>query len=199
MEDHIFFDSKNIQLEGMINQPLTDKGVVITHPHPQYGGDMYNHVVTSITHVLKNKGYTTLRFNFRGVGKSQGKYDNGNGEQQDVISAINYLSGIGIKQIDLAGYSFGAWINALVAGNNPVIKHTLMVSPPVAFVDFSPVALIKSLKLVVTGTNDDFAPVELINKSVQVWNPAARIQIIAGADHFYSTHMMELENALDGF
>ncbi len=199
MEEHIFFDSKNIQLEGMINSSLTDKGVVITHPHPQYGGDMYNHVVTLITHVLKNKGYTTLRFNFRGVGKSQGKYDNGNGEQQDVVSAINYLAGIGIKQIDLAGYSFGAWINALVAGNNPVIKRTLMVSPPVAFVDFSPVASIKSLKLVVTGSNDDVAPVELINKSVQVWNPAAKIKIIDGADHFYSTHMPELENTLDGF
>jgi len=199
MEKHIYFDSGNIKLEGLINQTFTDKGVVITHPHPQYGGDMHNHVVKLITDVFQDKNYTTLRFNFRGVGNSQGNFDNGNSEQQDVISAIDYLSNMGIKQIDLAGYSFGAWINAFVAGNNKAVKHTLMVSPPVGFVDFSSISSIKSLKLVVTGTNDDFAPVKTTNRMVSLWNKKARIEIIDGADHFYSSHITELKNVLKGY
>ena len=199
MEKHIYFSSKDIKLEGLLDQTSSDKGVVITHPHPQYGGDMYSHVVKLITDVFQDKSYTTLRFNFRGVGNSQGNYDNGKGEQTDVISAINYLADIGIMHIDLAGYSFGSWINALAAGDNPFVKQTLMISPPADFVDFSPVSSIKSLKLVVTGTNDDFASAGTLKKMVPLWNRSARIEIIDGADHFYLSHTTELEKRLEAF
>ena len=112
MAERITFLSEEYEIEGLLNQRDEKKGVVVTHPHPLYGGDMNNMVVESIVHVYYMKGYSTLKFNFRGVGRSQGTYDNGLGEQKDVLSALSFLADMGMERIDLAGYSFGAWVNA---------------------------------------------------------------------------------------
>ncbi len=152
--------------------------------------------VDIIASAYQKNGFTTLRFNFRGVGESQGNYDDGNGEQKDVGSAISYLSEIGIKKIALAGYSFGAWINAsLVCEGNPV-KNMVMVSPPVEFMDFRPIASINCLKLVVTGSRDDIAQADLIEKMLPAWNQEAHFEMIKGADHFYSGYLKKLESVL---
>lgn len=98
MEEKISFLSGDYELEGLFAKVSGDKGVVITHPHPLYGGDMYNPVVNTIASAYQKNGFATLRFNFRGVGKSQGNYDDGIGEQKDVNSAILYLSEMGIKK-----------------------------------------------------------------------------------------------------
>ncbi len=196
MEEKISFLSRDYKIEGLLEKVSEDKGVVITHPHPLYGGDMYNKVVDIIASAYQKNGFTTLRFNFRGVGESQGNYDDGNGEQKDVGSAISYLSEIGIKKIDLAGYSFGAWINAsLVCEGNPV-KNMVMVSPPVGFMDFRPIASINCLKLVVTGSRDDIARADLIEKMLPAWNQEAHFEMIKGADHFYSGYLKKLESVL---
>ncbi len=173
-----------------------EQGVVISHPHPLYGGDMNNFIVDLIARTYQKKGFTTLRFNFRGTGKSQGSFDNGTGEQEDVNAAIATLVKIDIKKIDLAGYSFGAWVNALATSKSNFIGNMVMVSPPVGFVDFSPVNSISSLKLVVTGSNDDIAPADRIKTMYPAWNPKAQLEIISGADHFYSGCLAELESVL---
>jgi len=187
MEKQITFQSQNLNIEGLIDiQDSKEKAVVITHPHPQMGGDMYNNVVESIALSYHRKGYTTLRFNFRGAGNSQGNYNNGIGEQEDVHCALKYLSKMGIEKIDLAGYSFGTWINALLM-QKPVevnIKKLVMVAPPVAFLDFSSIIKIPHLQLIITGSHDEFAPPKLINQMMSDWNPQARLKIIQGADHF---------------
>ena len=110
-EEKVLFHSGDTQLEGLLEGASANSGAVITHPHPLYGGDMHNHVVGIIRQVYHQKGFTTLRFNFRGTGSSQGRYDNGKGEQADLIAAVNFLRKRGIDRIDLAGYSFGSWIN----------------------------------------------------------------------------------------
>ena len=102
----------------------------------------------------------------------------------------------GIKNIDLAGYSFGAWVNALAIGKLNGVKNMIMVSPPVGFVDFSPVISIPNLKLIVTGSNDDVAPVDRIKTMTPGWNPKAQFKIINGADHFYSGCLNELASVL---
>jgi hypothetical protein len=196
MEEKISFLSGDYKLEGMFAKVSGDKGVVITHPHPLYGGDMYNPVVNTITSAYQKNGFATLRFNFRGVGKSQGNYDDGTGEQKDVNSAILYLSEMGIKKIDLAGYSFGAWVNAgLTCEVNPV-KNMVMVSPPVGFIDFQPITSINCLKLVIAGNRDNIAPADLIEKMLPTWNQEAHFEVIKGADHFYSGYLEKLESVL---
>jgi len=141
-------------------------------------------------------GFTTLRFNFRGVGGSQGNYGNGIGEQEDVRAAVAYLADIGIRQIDLAGYSFGAWVNALAVNDGLKVDNMVMVSPPVAFIDFKSISDLGSLKLIITGSRDDIAPADMVEKLCPAWNPTAKFEVISGADHFYGGFTDRLEEIL---
>jgi len=187
MEKQITFDSDDLRLHGLLHT-AGNKGVVVTHPHPLYGGDMHNPVVEAITHAFQHHGYTTLRFNFRGVGQSQGMFDEGLGEKQDVCRAMSYLENIGIEKYCLAGYSFGAWVNAQILPEEMPDAEMIMVSPPVAFMGFESVQAIPKLKLVVTGGKDDIAPAQMIKKMLPAWCATTRLEIITGADHFYSGH-----------
>lgn len=184
-EKKIKFTSNNdVILEGMLYEGFTGSGAVITHPHPLYGGDMYNNLVEAIFLAYQKKGYSTLRFNFRGVGNSGGRHDNGNAEQQDVLAACRFIKETGVTSVDLAGYSFGTWINAKVAERMP-LSPMIMVSPPLAMLQFPAGLKIPGLKLVVTGSADEFAPPELIEKAIPLWNPSTRFDVIDGVDHFF--------------
>jgi len=196
MVKKVRFFSENFEIEGLLNKKDEKKGVVVTHPHPLYGGDMYNLVVETLVHVYNIKGYSTLKFNFRGVGGSQGTYDNGHGEQKDVLAALSFLGDMGIGQIDLAGYSFGAWVNAHAVQEDVLVNQLVMVSPPVGFMDFSTIGPMERLKLVVTGSRDDIAPSEVVKQMCSVWNPKARFVVIDGADHFYGGFLNQLEAVL---
>ncbi len=195
-EENISFSAGSITLEGLLQEASEERGVVVTHPHPLYGGDMYNAVVGTIVRSFQKKGYTTLRFNFRGVGKSEGHFDEGEGEQQDVISALAYLKESGISSIVLAGYSFGAWVNAKAASKSDAYDSMVMIAPPVAFIDFQPVTAIPKLDLVVSGSHDDIAPPALIEKMLPVWNPEARFEVLERGDHFYVGYNDRLEETI---
>ncbi len=196
MVKKVRFSSENYEIEGLLNKKDDKKGVVVTHPHPLYGGDMYNLVVETIVHVYNIQGYSTLKFNFRGVGKSQGKYDNGDGEQKDVVAALSFLGDMGMEQIDLAGYSFGAWVNAHAVQEDVLVKNMVMVSPPARFMDFSTIGPMDCLKFIVTGSRDDIAPADVVEQMCSVWNPNARFEVIEGADHFYGGFLNQLEAIL---
>ena len=196
MEERIEFSAGNIALEGLLQKNSETGGVVITHPHPLYGGNMHNNVVMAIAKAYQKQGHTTLRFNFRGVGSSRGSYADGVGEREDVAAAISYLADLGMKQIDLAGYSFGAWVNGHIDCANAGIANMVMVSPPIAFIEFDPVSTIGCLKLIVTGSRDDIAPVEMIRQSYQKWNADAHFEVINGADHFYGGYEDRLTEVL---
>jgi alpha/beta superfamily hydrolase len=109
-EERISFEVMGLKLEGMLANSPGDMGAVISHPHPLYGGSMHNSVVKAVAHAYQEEELSTLRFNFRGVERSEGDFGNGVGEQEDVKAALQTL---GKKNMDLAGYSFGAWVNAL--------------------------------------------------------------------------------------
>ena len=196
MEKKISFSSEAHLIEGLLQTNSDRSAVVITHPHPLYGGNMHNNVVRAVCNTYQNSDYTTLRFNFRGVGNSQGSYGDGIGEQEDVRSAIAYLADLGIKQINLAGYSFGAWVNGHLNCQGVGITNMVMISPPVAFIDFATVGVIECLKLIVTGSRDDIAPAGMIRHSYQQWNPEAQFEVISGADHFYSRYEDKLAEIL---
>lgn len=186
-ERQVFFNADRYRLEGRLQAAPGDRGVVITHPHPLYGGNLDNHVVAVLAEVYQRHSYSTLRFNFRGVGHSQGSYDDGQGEQQDVRAALDYLRDQGKTVLSLVGYSFGAWVNALL-GATVEVEELLLVSPPVALLDFSPVVALPRLGLVITGSRDAFAPPATLAELVPQWQPQAGLEVINGADHFYSSH-----------
>lgn len=196
MEQPVSFFSEGLLLSGLLHRGSGDKAALITHPHPLYGGDMYSPVVETIARAYLSEGYSTLRFDFRGTGKSQGQYSGGKKEPEDVAAAIEYLAGTGANHIDLAGYSFGAWVCALGADRYQGIGRMIMVSPPVAFTDFEGIRAIPALRMVITGSEDEFAPPEMIESMMPRWNHDARLHIIHGADHFYFGFHRELEKAV---
>ena len=196
MEEKIIFLSENVEIEGLINKRSDKKAVVITHPHPLYGGDMYNYIVGTIARAYQEHGYSTLRFNFRGVGKSRGFHDEGKGEKKDVCAAFDYLVSLGLKHVDIAGYSFGAWVNAHISSKDVSYENMVMVSPPVGFMDFQDVTAIDHLKLVVTGSLDEIAPAHTVEKRLPAWNPNAVFKVIERADHFYTGTVDKLETVL---
>ncbi len=190
-EEHLVLHSEGYGIEGRLHTG-GNRAVVVTHPHPLYGGDMDNDVVYTITSAYRQAGYTTLRFNFRGVGRSEGRYSDGVGEQADVCAAVGELQARGHQDVILSGYSFGVWVNALCAGTRlPGISMT-MVAPPTAFMDFSAVTRLAGLATVITGSRDDIAPPEMLRRLTKLWNPGARLEILAGADHFYYGYLDQL-------
>lgn len=195
--ERVIFSSGGFDIEGLIESGAGKLGAVVAHPHPLYGGNMNNPVVGIIHQAYRKKGYTTLRFNFRGTGSSQGRYDQGVGEQVDLIAAVNLLRQRGLETIELAGYSFGAWITALTARAQAWSLPMVWVSPPVGFMDFNPAGRLPGLKFIVTGSADDIAPPDAIRRMLPIWNPAVLFETIVGSDHFYSRHTRELEDALD--
>jgi alpha/beta superfamily hydrolase len=193
MEESICFASGTLRIAGMIATASPTRAAIITHPHPLYGGDMDNPVVTALQRAYRRQGFSTLRFNFRGVGESEGRYDNGPGERQDVAAALALLADQGMTAIDLAGYSFGSWVNS---GLSTGFQRMLMVSPPVAFMSFGPPAPIPALHLIVTGGRDDIAPAHMVSTYKNQWNPAAAFEVLPGADHFYTGFTKTLEDTI---
>ena len=195
-EKRIFFEADGLKIEGMLADLPGDHGAVISHPHPLYGGTMHNNVVRAVAHAYQEEGYSTLRFNFRGVEKSEGYFGNGVGEQEDVKAALKAL---GKKSMDLAGYSFGAWVSALGLAKFEKAQRLIMVSPPVSFIDFSFLEYSPKIKLVICGSRDEIAEYKKVEKMLPKWNDQAQFRVIQGADHFYSGYEEELFDILGEF
>ncbi|WP_319522939.1 alpha/beta fold hydrolase [uncultured Desulfosarcina sp.] len=196
MAEKITFASACGILEGLLDAGTHPKGAVITHPHPLYGGDMYNPVVEAIEAAYRKAGFSTLRFNFRGTGNSAGTHDNGSGEQEDVAAAVAYLKNEGSKSIHLSGYSFGAWVNAMALQNGLAVDGLTMVAPPVAFINFADGIRLPSLTKVVAGSRDEFAPPDLIRPLLADWNRGAKMEIIDDADHFFFAYLDDVTRLL---
>ncbi len=198
-EQDVFINSGDLKLEALLEDLPGDKGVVATHPHPLYGGEMHNHVVEAVVEAYRNRGYSTLRFNFRGVGKSGGSHDQGRGEQRDVESALAYMCSLGKNRLDLAGYSFGAWVNALGIDRFEQARRIVMVSPPVSFMDFGFLRPNPKIRLIVTGSRDDIADPSTIDRLRAGWGPEALLRVIPNADHFYGGKIRELQSVITDF
>jgi len=199
MEKNATFRSGPYPLEALVDEQPGHRGVVVTHPHPLYGGGMYNNVVQAVVEAYARAGFTTVRFNFRGVGGSQGTYDQGVGEQEDVRGVVKHLREKGVTEIHLAGYSFGAWVNAHALSSLPEVHTAVLVSPPVDFMDFDIPSADSRIRLVVTGERDEIAGAEHVRRLVEDWNPDAAFHVISGADHFYGGWEGDLRSLIFGF
>ncbi|MFZ5572636.1 MAG: alpha/beta hydrolase [Thermodesulfobacteriota bacterium] len=192
------FVSDGYRLEGVLERTDGERGVVIAHPHPLYGGNMHNSVVGTLSRVYHEKGFTTLRFNFRGVGASQGQYDHGNGEITDALAAVNHLKEIGLVDIEVAGYSFGAYIWGRAAMERGCTASMVMISPPLAFMDFSGIQPCADLRLIIVGQEDEIAPLVAVREWISTARHRIRMETVPRADHFFSGRLAALEAALRG-
>ena len=198
MSSQVTIDCKKIKLEAVLNENSLQKAVIITHPHPLYGGNMDNSVVMSIEKAFFNRGFTTLRFNFRGTCNSTGMFDDGNGEQDDVLAALAFLKQKkGFERILLAGYSFGAKITAKLVAEGCDIDDHIMVSPPVGFMSFDDIETMPHTGLIVSGDNDEIAPSNLIQDHITRWGIKVKYEIIKNCDHFYSNNLDKLESIIE--
>jgi uncharacterized protein len=206
-ESHITFRSGDLTLEGMLARPerSASPGAVICHPHPMYGGSMDNNVVEAIIAAMWRRGYATLRFNFRGVGASEGEYDGGEGEAADARAAVEFLAAqpdIDRGAIALAGYSFGAAV-ALRAGlGESRVARVIAVALPVAAMDSGINSAATKPALLVSGDRDTYSPIPALEQSMRKLGAAATLKVIAGADHFFGGYepalAAEIEGALAG-
>jgi len=195
-EQPVSFCRGIIRLEGLHAAVQGTIGAVISHPHPLMGGDMRNPVVEILAESLFARGFSTLRFNFRGVGMSEGTFDDGRGEQEDVLTAVTYLERQGIREIILVGYSFGAWVNSGVVLQRDLIPAVL-VSPPINLFPFNFTLLQEKVGLVICGDRDPYCPLdEARNAAAQA---SCRLEIIPDADHFLSGKEAELAGCIDTF
>lgn len=196
MTENIRFKCGTLQLEGLLTEQSDQKAVIITHPHPLYGGNMDNHVVKSIEKAFIKTGFSSFRFNFRGTGNSTGTFDEGNGETEDVRAAIRYLADKQFERIVLAGYSFGARVNAHTVSSGARVSDHIMISPPVAFMTFDDIPALVDTGLVITGENDEIAPPDQILAHISRWKLKTDFRVIPGCDHFYSGCRAGLEDII---
>ena len=196
-EQTVFFASGPLRLEGRLSLALGLDAVVVTHPHPLYGGDLDNPVVAVLADAYRRRGYTALRFNFRGVGASGGHYADGRGERDDVRAAAEFLAGLGKTVTDLAGYSFGAWVNLHLNPPLATVRRQLLVAPPLAFLDFSNLPEPVAEWLVIVGERDEFAPPARLREWLRRWQPTARLHVLPGTDHFYGDALDRLAGSVE--
>ena len=171
---------------------------LVLHPHPQHGGTMNNKVVYSLFHTFKEHGFSVLRFNFRGVGRSQGEYDNGTGELSDAASALDWLQSVNksARQCWVAGFSFGAWIGMQLLMRRPEINGFISVAPPANMFDFTFLAPCPSSGLIIHGSDDDIVPEPDVQKLVNRLQAQKGITIdyqqFPNAGHFFDKHLPDL-------
>lgn len=210
--------SHPLRLEGVLHSPEAEgrlPSAVICHPHPLGGGSMHNGVVVAIAEALASQGVMALRFNFRGVGASQGVHDAGRGERSDVEGALDKL--LAQPQADparvlLVGYSFGACVGLAHAQHDPRVSAFAAVGLSLEFCDFGALNSLATTgdfapaseclafpKLFITGEHDRLAPPGELRKLVAQLPEPKSVQIVPGADHFWWRSEQEVARRVADF
>jgi len=185
------------RLEALYRELQDPVGIaVISHPHPLGGGTLHNKVVFRAARGLENANIATLRFNFRGVGASAGKHEEGEGEQDDVMTAIEWAKrkhpG---KKLIVGGFSFGAWVASRVACELPEVDAIFLIGTPVNKYDFGFLRQCEKPILFLHGTEDEYGDVEKLEKLAQQVRNAESV-IVTGADHFFSKQLDTVDETI---
>ncbi len=203
----VIFNGADGRLEGRYHHGKTPNAPValLLHPHPQHGGTMNNKVVYALYHAFVRRGFSTLRFNFRGVGRSQGKFDNGQGELSDAASALDWMQSFNAnaQACWVGGFSFGAWIGMQLLMRRPEIDGFISVAPPANAFDFTFLAPCPSSGLILHGTADELVPepsvAKLAAKLASQRNIRVKYRTIEGANHFFGNHLNLLNEVVDDY
>ena len=195
------------KIEAKYNHNMNDKSpiVLILHPDPTRGGTMDTKIVFQLYKTFVNNGFSTIRFNFRGVGKSEGIFDDGEGELSDAASVLDLLEqyNTNSKICWVAGFSFGAWIAMQLLMRRPEINGFVCISPPANFRDFSFLSPCPSSGLIVHGDKDNIASYDSAKILTEKLQKQKKVEIIfkpiKGADHFYENYKEQFSSTVDSY
>ena len=203
----VIFNGPDGRLEGRYHQSKKPDApiAIVLHPHPLHGGNMNNRVVFIMFNNFVEHGFSVLRFNFRGVGRSQGAFDNGVGELSDAAYAFDWMQQFNSNSpfCWIGGYSFGALISMQLMMRRPEIEGFVSISPPAGTEDFSFLAPCPSSGLIIHGDKDTHVPLDAVKKLAQKLdgqkNISVNLSIVKGADHFYKDNMDNLSKEVSSY
>jgi alpha/beta superfamily hydrolase len=199
------FQGPSGRIEAILNRPEESvplrAAAVICHAHPLHGGMMHFKVIFRAAKALQARDVAVLRFNFRGVGRSEGIHDNGRGEQDDARAALDEMARRlpGLPLI-LGGFSFGSAMAARVAADDPRVKAVLIMGYPITRIDSTAnLARVLQPRLFVQGSNDEFGGGEAIRALVSSLPGPRRLTVVEGADHFFTGRLDELQTPIEAW
>lgn len=200
---NLFIPVAHGRLEAILKQPAAEPAAgvaLVLHPHPLGGGTMHNKVVFRAAAGLNDAGLTTLRINFRGVGQSSGKHDEGHGEAEDVRAGLDYLEQTFPNQpITLCGFSFGARVGLEVGLSEQRVRNLISIGTPVDKYDFGFLEACQKPILFVHGDRDEFGSLQqlqnLVNK-IKQHNRNVELEIVKDSGHFFEGHLDQLKRAI---
>jgi len=203
----VIFNGPDGRLEGRYHQSKKADApiAIVLHPNPLHGGNMNNRIVYTMYNSFADHGFSVLRFNFRGVGRSQGMFDSGIGELSDAAYAFDWIQQINPNSPFswIGGYSFGALISMQLMMRRPEIEGFISVSPPAHSEDFSFLAPCPSSGLIVHGDADEHVPSDavqkLANKLDGQKNISVAMDLIKGANHFYQDKFEDLSKSMGNY
>ena len=173
------------------------RAAVLSHPHPRFGGTMYTKVVFRAAKAFERLGYPSLRFNFRGVGRSRGSFDEGVGEADDVRAALDWMArehpSVALVH---CGFSFGNAVGTPVAAADDRVDRLVCLGTPTASFPFERLAQVTLPKLFVQGEYDEHGPLDELREGLNHVARPWRLVIVEGADHFFAGHLGEMEHAI---
>lgn len=196
----LFIDGEAGKLEAIFNPVDAPKFLaVVAHPHPLYQGTMHNKVVVAAARALHKLGGATLRFNFRGVMASEGRYADGVGEQRDVKAAIDFLEATHPAldaPIVVAGFSFGAWVGLSYGASDARVSHLIAMGLPTRLFEKMPFADSAKPKLFIHGAADSIASFAHFQTQYAAIRAPKTLRVIEDADHFFTGKLDALERAI---
>jgi uncharacterized protein len=203
----VIFPGPEGRLEGRFSPPPRPRAPIamILHPHPQAGGTMNDRITQALYKTFVRRGFGVLRFNFRGVGRSQGTFDNGIGELSDAASALDWVQSFHpeAQTTWIGGFSFGAWIAMQLLMRRPEIRGFISVAPPANMYDFSFLAPCPASGIIVQGVNDKVVTASAVQKLVDKLRTQKGITIhhdeIRNADHFFEHELDQLMMSVDNY
>ncbi len=200
----LFLDGPAGRLEALLNagSPDASHAALVCHPHPLYGGTLHNKVVFHTMKALNSFGFPVLRFNFRGAGLSAGEHDHGDGEVEDVRTALAWLEREYSLPVVFAGFSFGAAVGLRAACPDERVTALIALGIPVSPVDdraydYGFLEACSKPKLFVSGDRDQFGPRAKLQALVDGLPPPRELHFISGADHFFEGRMREVREAVE--
>ncbi len=203
----VIFNGPEGRLEGRYHHSPKANGPIalVLHPHPLHGGTMNNKVTYALYQTFVKRGFSVLRFNFRGVGRSQGQFDSGIGEMSDAAAALDWMQTHtpNTSTCWIGGFSFGAWIAMQLMMRRPEIGRFISISPPAEDCDFTFLAPCPSSGQVIHGEKDEVVPKDSVDKLAAKISSQKNITIdydvIPGADHFFSKDMDTLNSLVGNY
>ena len=204
-ERYVQFFSAGLKLEGVLHLPQGEgqfPGVVVCHPHPLYGGSMSNNITMSVCQALATASIIALRFNFRGVGRSEGNFANGVGEQEDVKAAITFLSSVekvNPARVGLVGYSFSTAVALPVLLQDKRLQAVALISPFLPPLGWEQLKGYLKPKLILCGNSDQFIPCWEVEKFAAMLPQPKQCEVIPGADHFWWGSEEEINRRITTF